>query len=125
MRLYGISVFTFISVYAVAAAPSVVTTPLPIDPFKRRVCQSLELTRKVLVDISCTPLSGSDGQAFRTRFSALRDIMMDTRAQLVALPLAFDSVASFVDSNDGIRVAYMEVRHVLLLPIGRFHGDTT
>ena len=106
MRLCGIFVFTFIAVYAVAAAPS--TTPLPIDPLKRRVRHSLEQTRKALVDISRTPLYGSDGQEFRKRFSALRDIMMDTRAQLVALQLAFDSLASFVDSNDGIRAAYME-----------------
>ena len=83
-------------------------TPLPIDPFKRRVRQSLEQTRRTLVDISRTPLYGSDGQDFRRRFSALQDIMSDTRAQLVALQLAFDSLAAFIDENDGIRASHME-----------------
>ena len=85
-----------------------VNTPLPIDPFRRRVRQSLEQTRRALVDISRTPLYGSDGQDFRRRFSALQDIMSDTRAQLVALQLAFDSLAAFIDENDGIRASYME-----------------
>ena len=34
--------------------------------------------------------------------------MSDTRAQLVALQLAFDSLAAFIDENDGIRASYME-----------------
>ena len=34
--------------------------------------------------------------------------MSDTRAQLLALQLAFDSLAAFVDENDGIRAPYME-----------------
>ena len=83
-------------------------TPLPIDPFKRRVRQSLEQTRRAFVDISRTPLYGSDGQGFRRRFSALQDIMSNTTAQLVALQLAFDSLAAFIDENDGIRASYME-----------------
>ena len=94
--------------YAVAAAPSVVNTPLPIDPFKRRVRQSLEQTRRALVDISRRPLYGSDGQDFRRRFSALQDTMSDTRAQLVAFQLAFDSLAAFIDENNGIRASYTE-----------------
>ena len=94
--------------YAVAAAPSVGNTPLLIDPFKRRVHQLLEQTRRALVDISRTPFCGSDGQDFSTRFSALQDIMLDTTAQLMALQLAFDSLAAFIDENDGIRASYME-----------------
>ena len=85
-----------------------VKTPLPIDPFKRWVRQSLEQTRKALVDISLTPFYGSDGQDVRRRFSALQDIMSDTRAQPVAQQLAFDSLATFLDENDGIRASYME-----------------
>ena len=33
--------------------------------------------------------------------------MSDTRAQLVALQLAYDSLAAFIDENDGIRASYM------------------
>ena len=84
-----------------------VTTPLPIDCFKRRVCHSLEHTRKALVEISRTRLYGSNGQEFRKRFCALPDIMADTRAQLVALQLAFESLATFIDADDGIRAAFM------------------
>ena len=85
-----------------------VNTPLPIDPFKRRIRQSLEQTRRALVGISRTPLYGSDGQDFRRRFSVLQDIISDARAHLVALQLAFDSLAAFIDENDGIRASYME-----------------
>ena len=34
--------------------------------------------------------------------------MSETRAQLAALQLAFDSLAAFIDENDGIRDPYME-----------------
>ena len=33
--------------------------------------------------------------------------MADTRAQLVALQLAFESLATFIDADDGIRAAFM------------------
>jgi len=68
----------------------------------------MELTRKALLDISRTPLYGSDGNEFRRRFSALRQMMFDTRAQFVALHAAFDAVAEFLANNDGIRADYME-----------------
>ena len=85
-----------------------VNTPVPIDPFKRRVRQSLEQTSRALADISRTPLYGSDGQDFHRRLSALQDIISDTRARLLALQLAFDSLAAFIDENDGIRTPNMD-----------------
>jgi len=51
---------------------------------------------------------GSDGSDFRRRFKILRDIMIDTQTQVVALQLAFDSLADFIDEHDGIRANYME-----------------
>ena len=34
--------------------------------------------------------------------------MIDTQTQVVALQLAFDSLADFIDEHDGIRANYME-----------------